>query len=157
MSSTSIRSLVVLAALGAVLGWMIVSWWESAVGPLRVPLSHAVMFLGLAMALLWAGWPVKQWNSDKRENPLDPLRAARVVALARTCSRAGALFCGWLVGHCVWLLPDITLDARLWACLRTAAVALAALVLAIVGVLVERWCTLPPDDGVSGGGEAAAA
>ncbi|MEE2570288.1 DUF3180 domain-containing protein [Pseudarthrobacter sp. J64] len=77
---------------------------------------------------------------------LDPLLAARTVVLAQACAYAGTVLLGWHAG--------IFLDQlRVWSLGVGADIAWLALAMAggglamiAVGLLVEWFCRIPPDD-----------
>ena len=83
---------------------------------------------------------------------LDPILAAWTLVLAQACAYAGTVLLGWHAG--------IFLDQlRLWS-LRSdqgitwlaLAMAGGGLVMIVVGLLVERFCRIPPEDGEAPGG-----
>ncbi len=47
-------------------------------------------------------------------------------------------------------LPDLSIDAFRDRALAAGAAAACAVVLAVVGLVAERFCQLPPDDGGEG-------
>ena len=78
---------------------------------------------------------------------LNPILAARTLVLAQACAYAGTVLLGWHAGIFVdqlriWSLrsdQDIT-----WLALAMAG---GGLVMIVVGLLVERFCKIPPEDG----------
>lgn len=107
------------------------------------------MWLLAATLLLWTLLARKRLQGDSSANRMPPLVAARTVALAMAGSRVGALVFGFYVGLLVINLqltrtPDVS--QRL---LIIALVALAALVLTVTAVWLERLCQIkqPPTDG----------
>lgn len=143
---TTPKLLVQLGAVSAGLAWVIIGWLARFD---RLPYGSygtAVLFAGLAVAVLVLVWPLRQWNRGVRQRPVNPLRAARLVAFTRSCSRAGALFAGWFVGHAVYLVPDVSFVPQREQLVKVIIIAMTALGLTIAGYIAERWCRLPPDD-----------
>lgn len=116
-----------------------------------------VVLLVLSAVLLLFGLPLRRYmleSAERREHPsfaprrhqIDLPTAYRTVLLARACAYTGAVVGGIFAGQALFLLLSGTGDP--WrGILPTAAAALAGIVLAVLGVVVERWGQLPPDDG----------
>jgi hypothetical protein len=146
-----------LALIGLILA---VAGWSAAVITSRygmaTPVLPATALATMAVIILITlvlGLRVLRWrNSNKPESrgrkaALDPLLAARTLVLAQACAYAGTVLLGWHAG--------IFLDQlRLWSFrsnqeLTWLALGMAAggLVMIVVGLLVERFCRIPPEDG----------
>lgn len=140
--------LATAAAVGAAVGWAVVSLYENRGGVALVGWPTAVLFGALAAIVVSLGWPVRQWTlGDKgKTRRLEPLYASRVLAFAQASSRAGALFVGWFVGHALHLLPDVAFEARRDRLIQVGVAVVMAAVFAGAGVLVEKWCQVPPTD-----------
>lgn len=115
------------------------------------PLVSVVMIVGLAVAVLVVAWPVRRWNAGERDRPLNPLRAARTVALAKAAALAGAVLTGGWVGYVGVALPVVALTTQPGRTAASAAVVLASLGLTVAGLVAERWCVIPPEDDDEGG------
>jgi len=78
--------------------------------------------------------------------PLRPLTAARVVALAFACSRAGAviagLFLGWLVAG--WFVDAWSTPFARTRVLNAGIVVVGGALIAVIGIVLERACLVPP-------------
>lgn len=120
----------------------------------------ALVLLALNGVLLWFGIPLRRYmleSEQRREYPtlaprrhqLDLPTAFRTVLLARACAYTGAVVGGIFAGQAVFLLISGTGDP-VTAILPTAAAALTGITLAVLGVVVERWGKLPPEDGEGG-------
>lgn len=120
----------------------------------------ALVLLALNGVLLFFGIPLRRYmleSEQRREHPtlaprrhqLDLLTAFRTVLLARACAYTGAVVGGIFTGQTLFLMITGTGDP-LAAILPTGAAALAGLALAVLGVVVERWGKLPPEDGEGG-------
>lgn len=133
---------------------------------LNVRVATPVLVGVMALALLW--WTIlvrrrlvhiqrARHESRKdgtpfvmRERPLEPIVAARTVALAFAASRAGAYVCGFYAGVALTFIArwDVV-DARdrFWLATVTAVL---ALVLVVVALWLERSCKLPKPPAPSG-------
>ena len=100
----------------------------------------------LAGVVLAFGWPVRQWTRGSRERPLDPLRAARTVVLAKASQYCGALLTGWYAAQVLALLPTLDVGPRRSLAVRAAIALVCAVALWVVGWLVERWCRVDRSD-----------
>lgn len=137
-----------------------VAGWSATVVTSRYSMSTPVLPLtalatmGVIVAItLILGIRVLRWrnsnnpNSTQKKKVLDPLLAARTLVLAQACAYAGTVLLGWHVG--------IFLDQlRIWGLRSNQGITWLALVMAggglvmiLVGLLVERFCKIPPEDG----------
>ena len=73
------------------------------------------------------------------------MRAARVAMLARAAALAGALLTAWYLGGAVYLLISV-MGLRTEAAMGMLAASVSAAILMAVGLIVESFCSLPPDD-----------
>lgn len=136
---------VVLAFLGAgMVGWLV---WTTVIGrggsPPIVPWTVAAVLVLLAAIVLWLGLAVRQYQRGKRPD-LDPIRAARTAVLAKASSYAGGLLAGWYGAQTLVLLLDLANEPIRTGALSAGLATLAAVGLAVVGLVVERFCRLPP-------------
>lgn len=112
--------------------------------PWSLPAALAVVDLGVLVAALSFRRRLRGLPGAK---PYDPLHAARMVVLAKACSHAGAVLAGAYGGLALALLLVSSSDARRQDALFAGLAGLAALGLVAVGLLLERFCQLPPRDG----------
>lgn len=147
MRPTKVNTLLIAGLSGGVIGWSFYRVWESAGQKLPgLPVYAIIGLVVLGIGLLAAGWPIRRWVRGDRDRPLDPLRAARVLVLAKAASAAGSVLTGWYVGVAVYFFTYQTNPARIGSGLETLFVVAAALFLSLVGLVVEYFCRLPPDD-----------
>ncbi len=122
--------------------------------PVAVPMGTGLVLGILAAVLAAVGWQVRRMKVG-RPAKMSALGAARVLVLAFACSRGGSVLTGFFGALALVYLKvggSGFVNAQLWA-LTVAAV--ASLVLAGVGLLVEHWCHV--DDGGADGGAGAPA
>ncbi|MCL2468076.1 MAG: DUF3180 domain-containing protein [Micrococcales bacterium] len=101
----------------------------------------------IAAVVFALGWTVRQYQHGRRPN-LDPVRAARTAALAKAASYTGALLLGWYGGQGLYLVTDLVVPGNGRRAVVAALAGAAAIVLAVVGLVVERYCRItPPSDG----------
>ncbi|MFP3713311.1 DUF3180 domain-containing protein [Puerhibacterium sp. TATVAM-FAB25] len=146
MRRTSVRTLLAVvlgvAVVGAVVGRAL-----AAQGVHLPPVAWVedVAILLLAVVIFWMGWAVRAYQKGDRPD-LDPIRAARTFVLAKAGALTGAILAGRYLATVLGLLGDLDIAALRDRVLAAAVAALCALVLAVVGLVVERFCELPPPD-----------
>ena len=124
--------------------------------PIAGWLTTAVLLVLIGVLLAY-GIPLRRYmleSEERRTHPsfaprrhqIDLPTAYRTVLLARACAYTGAVVGGIFTGQTGFLLVTGTGDP-LQAILPTAAAAVAGIVLGVLGVIVERWGKLPPEDG----------
>lgn len=146
MSSTKMRTLVVAGLLGLLISYMFNLMWESYGQVLPgIPWLAIVGMLVLSAVLIVVGLPIKKWNDGDRTRELDPLQAARVAMMAKAAAVAGAALTGWYGGSALYLLTSAE-GARSSTGMGMLLAVGSAAVLMIVGLIVESFCQLPPDD-----------
>ena len=139
-------TVVLTAVLGTAVGWVALDVWEGSGRELpRLPWTAVAGTAALAIAVVSAGLPVRRWVAGRRDRPLDPLTAARTVVFAKAAAYGGALLVGWYLAQALVIVPDVVGDRRTRLVLALVATAAAAAV-AGAGLLVQRWCRVPPGD-----------
>jgi hypothetical protein len=158
MTRTAVGRLLLVAAVSTVLSLAALRVAESR-GAIILPvpsLSNLVVLL-IAAVVVTLGWSVRQYKAGKRPG-LDPLLAARTVVLATASAYTGSLLAGWYAGHVLLVITDLAIEARRAVAVAAAVALLCSVLLAVVGLVVERWCEVkPPQDDESSGPGAAAA
>lgn len=155
MSRTPWRRLVLVAAVSAALTALVLRLVESQGGSLLpVPLLSSAVVLLIAAVVGTLGWTVRQYIRGKRPG-LDPLLAARTVVLATASAYTGALLSGWYAGQVLLVLGDLEIDVRRDLGISAGAALVCTVVLAVVGLVVERWCEVPPPEADEPGGPGA--
>jgi len=112
-----------------------------------LPLTGLVTMGVIVVLTLVLGIRVLRWRNGKKKKMLNPILAAWTLVLAQACAYTGAMLLGWHAG--------IFLDQlRLWNVRSGQAITWQTLVMAggglamiVVGLVVERFCRIPPEDG----------
>lgn len=148
------RTLAAVAAVVAVVGALLLRLLESR----RVYLPGAAWIeifaiLLLAGLIFGAGWSVRAYLRGDRPD-LPGLRAARTFAMAKAASYTGALLTGRYGAHVLVVLPQLEVEARRDQAVVSGVAALAAVVLSVVGLVVEKFCEVPPPEDDDGEAEA---
>ncbi|MGN5734148.1 DUF3180 domain-containing protein [Arthrobacter psychrochitiniphilus] len=115
-----------------------------------LPLSSLITMALISIVCLILGLKVRRWRDGKREKALDPLLAARTVILAQACAYAGAVLFGWHAGILINQLPTIAMRSDLSIIWVMVAHLAGGLVMVAIGVMVERFCKVPPEDNETG-------
>ncbi len=140
----------VLVAVALVVGgasWVVLKLLEGGGRDLPSTSWLAVLiFVALGLGLLLAGRPVKRLLAGRAPRPVNPLYAARVLAMAQAAALAGAAFVGWYVAQILLLVPDADIPSQQQQILVLGVLALAAAGIAAIGLLVQRWCRLDEPD-----------
>lgn len=151
--------LVLSGGVGATLSQAVAS--RGAAVPVAGWLTGLVL-LALAGVLLALGLPLRRYvreSEERRRQPtlaprrhqLDLPTAYRTIQLARSAAITGAVVGGLFGGQGLFLLGAGGGDV-LGAVLPTAFAALCGIVLGTIGVIVERWGRLPPEDSTGASG-----
>lgn len=140
--------LLVTALVAAAAGWLATLATNRASLPTPVlPLSSMLTMGLIAVATFLLGLRVLRWRNGKRNKALNPIMAARTVVLAQACAYAGAVLLGWHAGILVDQLPTIAQRSNLSVIWLALAMVGGGLVMVVVGLLVERFCRIPPEEG----------
>jgi len=151
VSSLRFRWLALVGLMAGLAGWL-VNWLASrnGYGTPTLPLTSLITTAVIIGITLVFGRRVLKWRNGERDRPLDPILAARTLVLAQACAYAGALNLGWHAGifvDQVTLLSVRSTTAPLWG---SVALMAGGIVMIMVGLVVENFCRLPPDDDGSG-------
>ncbi|WP_224094615.1 DUF3180 domain-containing protein [Arthrobacter sp. StoSoilB13] len=139
--------LVIIAIIAAAIGWLATAATNRFSMPTPVlPVSALVTMGVIAVLTLIMGIRVLRWRNGKKKNLLNPILAARTLILAQACAYAGTLLLGWHAGISFDLLRIGTLrsgEGILWNAVLMGG---GGVVMVVVGLLVERFCRIPPED-----------
>lgn len=148
MRFTRIRDLVAVAVVVALVSWLVIRqvYGQLPPFPAFVPLSLAV----LAVVEFVLGWQLRSRIGRRPgTTPVQPLVAARAVALAKATSLVGAAAGGFWAGLLLFTLPNIDFLAAAGVDFRTGVIGvLCAVALVGAGLWLEYCCRAPdrPDD-----------
>lgn len=147
MRTIRYRWLAVIAVVFGIAGWLVNSWATRNGYPAPVLNLTALFTLAFIVGFtLFLGLRVRRWRDGNREKQLDPIAAARTLVLAQATAYAGALLLGW---HGGIFLDQVGLwemrpnHAPTWASLAMSA---GGILMIATGLVVERFCKLPPED-----------
>lgn len=145
--------LLLIGVVLAVAGWSatVVTNRYSMATPVLPATALATMGVIVAITLV-LGIRVLKWrnslkDSSKNKTALDPLLAARTLVLAQACAYAGTVLLGWHVGIFLDQLRVWSLRSDQGITWLALAMAGGGLAMIVVGMVVERFCRIPPEDG----------
>ncbi|MGO4189425.1 DUF3180 domain-containing protein [Pseudarthrobacter sp. TAF60_1] len=148
MKPISPGRLLLIGLVLTVAGWSatVVTTRYSMATPVLPATALATMAVIVVITLI-LGIRVLRWrNSTKRKKALDPILAARTLVLAQACAYAGTVLLGWHAGIFLDQLRIWNLRSDQGITWVAVAVAGGGLVMIVVGLLVERFCRIPPED-----------
>ena len=147
MTPTRSRPLLLISLAIAVISGLALRAWSARGNELpALPWSAPGVMVLMAVAVLVVGLPVRRWTRGQRTTPLDPLRAARTVVLAKAAQYAGALLSGWYAGQAIALMATIDVGPRRSMLLRAVISMMTAVAVWVVGWLVEQFCRVRRGD-----------
>ncbi|WP_273652405.1 DUF3180 domain-containing protein [Cellulomonas fimi] len=146
MQATRWTTLLALAAGVAAVTWIALdALSDRGTSTPSVPWLVAAVEVVIAGVVLSMGWAVRQFLRGKRPG-LDPIRAARTAVLAKASCYTGALLAGWYGGQALSLVTDLSVPGNGGRAAAAAVATGGAVVLAVVGLVVERFCRVPPPE-----------
>ena len=169
MRLTRPSHLLVVALVAGAVTWVASSVLDPDGTTLRLTWWIPAALLVVAVAVVAAGWPVRRLtravrredqpgSRDLARSPdpapagaarlsdryrVDPQRATQALALGRASAFAGAALTGGYAAIALLTAPTAVVEPRVERLAVAGVAALAAAVLAVAGVVVERWCRLP--------------
>ena len=156
MGNIRYRWLAAITIASGVLGWLVNNWATRNSLPAPVlSLFGLLTVVLISGATLVLGLRVRRWQQGNRDRELDPIAAARTLVLAQATAYAGSLLLGWHAGIFLDQVPLWSLrpgHGPTWSALAMIA---GGVLMICVGLLVERFCRLPPDDLNGSGGTPA--
>ena len=146
MRPTTWRLLLAGAAVAFAVSWGALKVGESRTGMIPdVPWPSAVVLAVFGGAVLVVALALRpRLKRKKGRDPVNPIVSARFAVLALACSRAGALFAGGYAGFLAVSLSDLSIAFRRHLAIVSGACVLAALLLMVAGLVLERELRLPP-------------
>ncbi|OZB49951.1 MAG: hypothetical protein B7X40_04115 [Cellulomonas sp. 14-74-6] len=146
MRRTRWQSLLLVALVVGVLAALLTTELSRrGPGMPTVPWLVAVVELLISAVVFSMGWAVRQFLRGRRPD-LNPIRAARTAVLAKAACYTGALLVGWYGGQLVALLLARDVPGSGSRAAAAGVAAGGALVIAVVGLVVEWFCRIPPPE-----------
>jgi hypothetical protein len=151
---TRVSVLVIIAALCAVAGWLLLRGVYAKLPPL--PWTGVPALLIAAMAEAWTGRDLKARIAARRGSgqeagrglkPPAPLFVSRMVALAKASSVAAAIIAGFAAGFDFYLAGSLNASVPREDALTAVITFVAAVVLACAALYLENSCRVPADPG----------
>ncbi len=159
MKPTRVSTLVIIAALCAVAGWLLLRGVYAKLPPL--PWTGVPALLIAALAEAWTGRDLKariagprrgsgqgaRGGPDARRGlkPPAPLFVSRMVALAKASSLAAAIIAGFTAGFDVYLSGSLNASVPRQDALTAVVTFVAAVLLACAALYLEYCCRVPGD------------
>jgi hypothetical protein len=164
---TRVSTLVVLTAICAVLGWLLLRALYAKLPPL--PWTGVPALLIAALAEAWTGRDLKArimgrrgsgqgmgrgsgqgagrggQGTDRGLKPVAPLFVTRMVALAKATSLAAAIIAGFAAGVDIYLSGSLSASVPRQDALTAVITFAAAVVLACAALYLENCCRVPED------------
>ncbi|MBR6440248.1 MAG: DUF3180 domain-containing protein [Aeriscardovia sp.] len=107
--------------------------------------ASGILFL-LGLAVLIMGLTVRRYVKGNLKY-LDPGRAFLTLASAKALSIGGSFLAGWFSGQIIDTASKADASFFRHALITCAVAAFVSLLDAACGIVVEKWCQLPPPDG----------
>lgn len=144
MNRTRWQNLLLVTVVTGLLAWLLLRALEGqGVALPPVPWLVAAVLVVIAVIVFRMGWAVRQFLRGKRPN-LDPIRAARTAVLAKASSYTGSLLAGWYAAQVLLVVGDLDVASRRARAISAGLAVAGAILLAGVGLIVERFCRVPP-------------
>lgn len=151
MTRTSIRTLALIYVVAGFFGWGATEIW----GLVLSPWFTLAAFVLVSLFLLWRGRDVRKMK-DRKSNSITPIGAAQVLAMAKTAALFAAILGGLGFGAALAFWPLLASPVGREGVISGVLVGGVSVVTAVIALIVERWCEIPPDDDENGPDRAAA-
>lgn len=156
MTHTRPTTLVGLAVLALIAGYLLDAALVASGAPAVVPpAALGLVLLGIGGVVVSLAVPVRKVAQGRGTERIDPYYATRVLLLAKASSLSGAIF-GGLAGGVLAFLLSRGVGVALGSLVPTVVAVVGGVGLLVAGVVAERMCTVPPDDGDDGSGGTGA-
>ncbi|MPZ61320.1 MAG: DUF3180 family protein [Propionibacteriales bacterium] len=154
---TSLAVLAGVAGGGLLLGWFGVSLLERVYDVVpSVPWTSVYLLAFTAAALGATAWST--WRTIHRERGrLRPYQAVNRLVLGKASALVGAFVAGAYLGFGARFLDDLPAPLPEERVIRSALAALAAVLIVVAALLLERACRVPKDEDREGQSDGAPA
>lgn len=148
---------LVMALAAAALGWLAALAAPSLGMPAPVVGRTGLLTAAAVCVLcLVLGRRVRRDRERPLAERMDPIAAARTLVLGQAAGFTGAALAGWHAAAAAQVASRAGVDAPTAA--DAVLIAVGGLAMLGVGLLVEHWCRIPPeDDGAAGPGGSSGA
>ncbi|MET1022139.1 MAG: DUF3180 domain-containing protein [Arthrobacter sp.] len=148
MKLTSPLTLVVIGSAVGVLGWLAALLttrygFDTPVLPLNGLITMGV----IVVITLLLGIRVLRWRNGNKKKMLNPILAAWTLVLAQACAYTGSVLLGWHAGIFIDQLRLWNLRSDQTLAWEALAMAGGGLIMIVIGLVVERFCRIPPEEG----------
>ncbi|GAB3587917.1 DUF3180 domain-containing protein [Calidifontibacter terrae] len=143
----ALKHVLPTAGVAFVLAYGLLRWWtgQGNILPTVNWFTVAVEVLIGALVLV-GGWQIRQYRRHESNRMPQPQQARRIVISAQASALVGAALGGFYAAHVLIALGNLDSDRlRAIAVAATAAVVASAAMTA-VGLVVQGWCRIDPDD-----------
>jgi predicted lysophospholipase L1 biosynthesis ABC-type transport system permease subunit len=142
---TRIRSLFGLFIVGGVLGYGFerISVAVNGVAPQVQWSSVVVLLAAAAIVLVLANSTFRTLHRERRV--MDVHRAVRFLLLAKASALVGAIVAGAYLGFALHFVDQLDVPLPQTRVIRSVCAAIAAVLLVVGGLLLERACRIPKD------------
>ena len=145
MTPTRVWSLVALGAVCAVASWLGLRGAYSSLPPL--PWTGVPALLLLAIAESWSGRNLRaRLRGRVGSKPIVPIAVARMAALAKASSLAGALVGGLTAGFLIYVLGSLDKSTPRSDAFAAGCTLASAVLLVLAALYLERGCLARPLD-----------
>lgn len=145
MTAIRLGWVLLVAIILTILGWLSAFLTaENGWPPPVLGYTAVITLAGVIVLELILGLRVLRDRERPVADRMNPVAAARTLVLAQAGTYAGAGIGGWHAGILLHRLPISGLGSTV----VTEAIlqVVTALILVVVGLIVEQWCRIPPDD-----------
>lgn len=150
MSSIRVGWVALVGIVIAILGWLGAFFAAESGWPTPVlSYTSAITLFAVMVIEVVLGIRVLKDRQRPVADRMNPVAAARTLVLAQAGTYAGAAIGGWHAGVLIHRVPQAGFGSG--AVTEASVQVVTALVLVIVGFVVEQWCRIPPDDPEDGG------
>ena len=148
MKLTNPLTLLVIGSAVGVLGWLAaVLTTRYGLNTPVLPLNGLITMGVIVVLTLVLGIRVRRWRNGNKKKMLNPILAAWTLVLAQACAYTGSVLLGWHAGIFVDQLRLWNLRSDQTLAWQAVVMAGGGLVMIVVGLTVERFCRIPPEDG----------
>jgi DMSO reductase anchor subunit len=140
MTPTRVWTLVIIAAVCAIISWLLLRQVYSVLPAL--PWTGVPALLLLAVAEAWSGRSLRA-RLRGRGRPVPPIAVARMAALAKATSLAAALVGGLAAGFLLYVASSLDKAAYRADAYASAGTLVASVVLVMAALYLENGCRVP--------------